>query len=165
MGADIYLNSRFEPNKAAAQADFEAAVALRDAKYPRGSTLPQDCAEQKAVDEAYERMYSVGYFRDSYNSTSLFWLLGLSWWQNDFIGARGKMGVRGMRKLRSLLLSPEGQITDERMARFCRKSSATIDDADNSPAAWRAMFERKRERLIALLSEAIELREPLECSV
>lgn len=164
MGADIYLRSRSNAAHAEWEPKFEAAVAARNAKYPSGVTMPEDAPEQKAVSEAYEGMYSAGYFRDSYNATSLFWLLGLSWWDNDFI-SDGKMKVRGMTRLRAVL--DEHPITDALMLEWADKNAgdATIEPTgDNSLAGWKAMFTHKREKLIALLDEAIALKEPLECS-
>jgi len=35
---------------------------------------------QHQVERYYAKMYERGYFRDSYNRTSLLWLFGLSWW-------------------------------------------------------------------------------------
>ena len=44
--------------------------------------------ESKALAKEFEALQETHYFRDSYNASSLFWVLGLSWWQlarNDVI--------------------------------------------------------------------------------
>ena len=163
MGADIYLQSKFKPHHEVWEPRFHAAVEARNRLYPCG--VPEGCPEQAAVNAAYDQMYSVGYFRDSYNSTSLFWLLDLSWWGSGFVNDKGKMGVRAMK---TLLANLESQpITDELMSKWVAKAegNAVVEpDGPNSVAAWREMFERKRLKLMGLLREAIDLKEPLDCS-
>lgn len=161
MGADIYLRSKSEACRAEWEPKFYAAVEARNA-CPEG---PERERLQEEVSAAYDAMYSQGYFRDSYNSTSLFWLLGLSWWENDYMSPGGKMKLRGMRKLLAKL---EGTtITDGMMRQWQTKNEdrAVIKPyGQNSLSAWKAMFERKQLDLINLLKEAIELKEPLDCS-
>ena len=165
MGADIYLNSRYEANQAKWQPAFDAAVAVRNAKYPQGVQMPDDCPEQRAVSEAFQNMYSVGYFRDSYNATRLFGVLDLSWWDNDFIRKDGKMGARGMKKLRAKL-DAFGEITEAKLGPWAKAQEHVNFKAEgNALSDWATMFERKRTNLIALIDEALALGEPLDCSV
>ena len=171
MGADIYLRSVNGLAKAEWQPKFHAAVALRDARYPRGG---EGTPEQPAVDEAYEAMYASGYFRDSYNATALLGLLGMSWWaaargpdeQGWEIDENREMPIESMRAFRNALLARE--VTDADMVAWEteNRSRATIEPTgENGVAGWRAWFEGQRLRLIALLEQAIALGEPLYCSV
>lgn len=76
MGADLYIEKIHQPLLEKYQPLFDEAVRQRDA-------LPRDSKEAKAaqrkVTRYYDLMYSDGYFRDSYNVTSVLWRLGLSW--------------------------------------------------------------------------------------
>lgn len=166
MGADIYLRSVNDKARAEWEPRFKAAVAARDAKYrDKGLPVPEGDPLQQAVEEAYDKMNGEGYFRDSYNSTSLFWLLDFSWWSFDGYDKTGHMPVPAMKRL--LAAIENKPITDEMMQRWHVKNAgrAKIDDGENSVEAWKEMFVAKRERLMALLRQAIELNEPLYCSV
>jgi hypothetical protein len=171
MGADIYLRSINKAAKAEWEPRFNAAVERRNRLDPGTA---EHVAAQALVDEAYEGMYGAGYFRDSYNSTRLFGLLDLSWWRSIddqqgkgwSINSKGQMSIRSMRNLRRYL-ADRAPITATCLKSWERhnRGSATIDDGDNSLAKWAEMFERKRVNLIALLDQAVDLGEPLECSV
>lgn len=174
MGADIYLRSVSDKLQAEWKPKFDAAVEARNKKYLQGMKMPEDCPEQEAVNHAYNMMYSEGYFRDSYNSTSLFHLLGLSWWhiadakagENHLINAKGQMPPRSCKKLIELLRRKP--ITPETMEAWGIENAgrAIIEaEGENSLEGWRVFFWDKREALIKLCEQAIALKEPLDCSV
>lgn len=168
MGADIYLKSVNERCMAEWKPKFEQAAAVRNAKYPQQGNGPEYDALQAAVSEVYDGMYSEGYFRDSYNATSLFGVLGLSWWQSCGEGELIEDGYMQPAKCAELLKTLDATpVTPTLMRGWKSRNSgyATIDDGDNSVESWRQMFERKRETLMSLLKQAIELNEPLYCSV
>ena len=79
MGADLYIRSVYEPNRARWEPEFEAAVWLRDS-LPKDS--PQRKAAQEEVNRRFEQMSSQGYFRDPYNDWDLLWKFRLSWWDD-----------------------------------------------------------------------------------
>jgi hypothetical protein len=168
MGADIYLETVNSKARDEWEPRFRAAVAKRDAY--RGTDPAIRERLQKPVDEAYEGMFGKGYFRDSYNPTSLFWLLGLSWWE-DVPMLKKRPGYLGMKAAKALLqkLETDLQVTDERFAEWEKTQRArgdtVFDDKDDSPEAWKAMFLRKHADLCALLRQSIEIGEPLRCSV
>ena len=184
MGADIYLRSLYEPAYEKAHPIFEAAYKARDALTGVGrfdQNNPEHAAAQAKVDEAYEAMYAVGYFRDSYNRTSLFAFLGVSWWQSAGvmradgspytweIGGEGEMQVPSMVALRDFLRE-RGEVTCDQMQAWRTAlddddEHRIPDEGDDSLTEWGKMFERKRRRLIKLLEQAIALGEPLDCSV
>ena len=67
MGADLYIYEKYEQNKNKYESLFNAAVKTRDANTDASKTE----ALQAEVSKYYDLMYSVGYFRDSYNGTAL----------------------------------------------------------------------------------------------
>lgn len=161
MGADIYLNSVYEPNIAKYEPLFTKAVMERD-KYLRGSA--EEKKAQKQVEKYYNLMYSKGYFRDSYNATSLFAQMGLSWWQDLKLDSEGNLPVDNCKELLKIIKSrkiPNAKKIGEQM----KLQGAMVDDNENSPEAWRKMFANKRLRFIKMLEMAIKLDEGLHCSV
>jgi len=170
MGADIYLNSVHEKHTAKWRPIFDEAVRVRDTKFPKGSDpkAVEASAEQAAVEKAFEQLNAEGYFRDSYNCTSLFHLYDLSWWQSGYIDQETcEMPVAKMKELRDFLIDNP---VEPRMAVWVTKQQADRFGPDftkdgNSPKDWEEMFVEKRANLIALLTQAIDLDEPLYCSV
>src|SRR2546430_1898441 len=81
MGADLYIGPLYQRQRQEWEGEFEKASRVRD-------RLPKDSEEYKAaqarVEECYDKMYERGYFRDSYNTNSLFWQFNLSWWVDVF---------------------------------------------------------------------------------
>ncbi len=158
MGADIYLNSKFKPNQAKHKAEFEKAVAIRDA-FPRGSKEADEA--QKAVSASYSAMYAVGYFRDSYNSSTFLNKIGLSWWR-DIVplldeGTDDKMPTLPISeavKLRKIVA--ETPLIEAEIAKVF---------PDDPREKVREYFEEARRDLVALLDESIALNEPLEMSL
>lgn len=156
MGADLYINKVREPVKAEWQPKFDAAVRQRNA-----ATTDEDRdAAQKLVDEAYEKLWGGdGYYRDSYNGTSVLWRLGLSWWQDlepdqdadDHDG--NNVSVARCREFLAKVLAAELKPAtyDE-----LKKNNCTVDDDQNSPSAWNKFYQEKRDRLVAFLERAIE---------
>ena len=114
-------------------------------------------------------MYSErGYFRDSYISSSLFALLGLSWWQlaDELcreIDGRTVLPIDGAR---SLLVRLEAlPVTDDRFAYWKAARSVqgwTFRGENSSTAAeWKRDFVERREQLLTMLRTSIYLNEPL----
>lgn len=148
MGADIYT-IRHHENVAKIQPLFDAAVIRRNA-LPEGSRAAKTA--QKRVSELYEQMYSVGYFRDSYNNSSLFWQLDLSWWQDvgDMLDDEGELDAAGIKELKALVQSRKPNL-DAKLGEMTREN--------------REYFEGKYQTFLNFLDEAVELGEKLECSI
>lgn len=102
MGADLYINKIHKECQTKYSPIFDAAVKLRDS-LPKDS-LAADRA-QGEVEKAYDLLYSEGYFRDSYNESSLLWTLGLSWWQDvpKFLNKRSNLTPQKALELASLI--------------------------------------------------------------
>ena len=97
MGADLYRQPLFAQRYDRYQADFHAACARLqrfrtehpDRAVPAAISNPssppsadRELAEiERDIDRYWDAIYAPdAYFRDSYNESSLFWRLGLSWW-------------------------------------------------------------------------------------
>lgn len=150
MGADIYLNSIFEKRKAEKPNDFDY------------------------------RYDDVCYFRDSYNGTSLYWLLGRSWWKDvqelfpsdvyDDEGEFKKSELSSLlEKQRNYTFEMEKYVDsfDELFDEWWNKPDKhiTIDDDSNNRSAWKEYMQKKLDNWIALLHRADDLGEVLYWSV
>lgn len=98
MGADLYITSIYNENMKKYQKRFSEAIHKRDS-LPLG-TKPRKEA-QKIVEQIYNKMYSKGYFRESYGGPGLMAAYGLSWWQNvaKLQNSRGVIGENGIEQL------------------------------------------------------------------
>jgi hypothetical protein len=177
MGADLYIRSISNKATEDYQSLFNKAVAQRNA-LPDG---PQHEKAQEVVEKYYNLMYDHdGYFRDSYNATSLAWALGFSWWADviplltDFESedAHGNIAddddtgnllfgenLQTFRRMVAKEIKPD--VTIERL----RDQGALVDDDEHSPEAWLVYFEEKRMRLLRFIDTAIALDEPIYCSL
>lgn len=152
MGADLYIDSVYQANMKKYNPLFEAAARARnEAKHDK--KLEADL--QKIVTYFYEKTMSEGYFRDSYNDSSLFKTLDLSWWQLSREGVINKKGKLMPTKAKALLKIIESK--DE--------MKLPKGDSEWSDDEIKEYFEEKKARFIAFLKQAIELKEPIECSV
>lgn len=148
MGADLSIRSVYEPNRKKWEPVVNAAVARRDAP----STTDKAKA-QAEVDLAYEGMCpQLGYFRDSYDRTSLINVLGLSWWRDVKTEDGNIKDVEWLRAEVVLRQVPG-------VEHFASWEGTT------KPEEWAAFFREKRARLIAFLTYAIILGEPVEASL
>ncbi len=127
---------------------FEAAVKQRDAI----SDGPKKDDVQAEVDAAFDEAYSTGYFRDPYNGASVLARFGLSWW----------VDVIPMLNKRSQLLP--GAAHD-----FLVKLEAAEDVFEENVRGMtdedQRYFVADYEALKKFLNHAIELNEPIFCSL
>jgi len=161
MGADLYINKVFDANNNKYKPLFEAAVIERD-KCDHGT--PEQKKAQELVTKYYNLMYAKGYFRDSYNGTSLFWVMGMSWWGCKLIGKSGKMTPKNAAKLLKAVKAvkiPSGKAFED----YLKGQSVMVDDGENSVANWRKYFVNKRKRFVRFLESAIKLNQSISCSV
>jgi hypothetical protein len=151
MGADLYIRSITDPAREKHTPPFNDAVKSRDVIARKSGDNSQAIeAAQALVEKYYDAMYpDTGYFRDSYNNSSLFWVLGLSWWNDtgDLLDDDGNLSVDNARKLLAMV------------------ESAPLDIPDGAGKKAEAYFTEKRARFIAFLKRAIELNEPIYCSI
>lgn len=148
MGADLSIRSIYEPNRAKWEPVVNAAIARRD----NPATLDKAKA-QAEVDLAFDGMCpQLGCFRDSYNRTSLLDVLGLSWRQDVKTDGLNILDVEWLRAEIVLRQVPS-------VEHFASWEGTT------KPEEWRTYFLEKRARLIAFLTYAIILGEPVEASL
>jgi hypothetical protein len=142
---------------------------------------------QEYVSEAYDiLMESPAYFRDSYNDTSLFWVLQISWWEiaDKMLDEERNLPIDRAKELLAFMQDErrtfdatfdawvekkrkgqkegvDGAIRDEKPWTFGETGSNT----ESSVEEWRKMFATKLDRFIDLLKRSIEMDEPLHWSV
>ena len=149
VGADLYIRSLYDKQKKEWEPHFNQAVQERD-KLTRGT--PEYEQADELVWDYYERMNVSGYFRDPYNGWDVLWKFGLSWWEdvlpllNDH-----QLSVVDTKKLVDMLDAHQSQF----------ESALAETEEEDEPQ----YFRRQSEALRAFLSEAIELGEPIDCSL
>lgn len=157
MGADIYIESLRKGCEKKWQEKFREAVKRRDAA---SSPTAKD-EIQKEVEKFYELLYSEGYFRDSYNDTSVFKQLGLSWWRDVGNLLPKKDNHMAVPKMKVLLkMVEERNIPDP-----LKLDPACFDNKENTPEAWKKYFVEKRQTFIDFLKLAIKKNERIRCSI
>lgn len=180
MGADLYIRSVVDAAKEKYQSLFEKAVEKRDEYMRLHPNAIFDCGFgvsggeqvdkklqklQNEVDKFYKEMYPEnGYFRDSYNGSSLFWRIGLSWWSDIKPNAKGCLSLTKLRKIKKIveeLWANRAPLTEDYLkGQFCK-----VDDSENNVEAWEKFFEDKYKRFIAFIDIALKMKEPIEASL
>ena len=179
MGADLYIRvpAEEDPSKIYRQ-EFDNAVAERNRlmeihgkeTIPNGDLFdptfvnPDVQAAHERVDEAYGKMYGEEnpfYFRDSYNSSSVLWTMGLSWWQDietkelteeDYEnGEPVNMTPELCEKAAQLIESHEIEIESIDWSNF-----DLGDDPEKEKTDWFLHWVGKRQRLIDFFRRGAE---------
>lgn len=157
MGADIYLKKVYDANHDLYYPKFTAEAELRDQARARGDLEAAE-KHQVEVSRLYDLLQARGYFRDSYNDSSLIWLLDMSWWGSfeQWFDEEGDLPPENMPEVIALI---DKQFTTVFAGNFAAKFGEH-PDRDR----WLEYFKGKYERFTALVREAIELNEPLHFS-
>lgn len=115
------------------------------------SLTEQTEAAQAEVSKYYNAMYpSTGYFRDSYNGTSVLWCLGLSWWKDIEGGNQTPAMLRkSLKKIKSAKLNIPS-------AAELKKSGCAVDNGKNSLEVWTKYYRAKHRRLVTYFERAIK---------
>lgn len=161
MRADIYLNSVYKSNDGKYNKLFQRAAQLRD----QASSEISRAQHQAKVDEYYDKMHSPqGYFRDSYNNSSLLWVYNMSWWDiaDKWLTDDGHLPIGRAIEFRAQIKEINH---DAEVNRWLEDNKNSLSTAANSAWEWRMYFAKKREELLALLTASINSDEPLMCSV
>lgn len=160
MGADLYIEKVYKKNQETFGPLFQAAVTLRD----EATTEDLKVLGQKLVDHFYRKLHDEGYFRDSYNGTNCLNRLGLSWWADvseKFVNKQGRMSVTNAKKFLALVDPLPVQKVNEA---WLKENHCTVD-ANNTVDRWNQMYLDGKLELVAFLKKAIELKEPIDCSL
>jgi hypothetical protein len=149
MGADLYIDSLYEPNQAVWVPQFEEAARLCDSLTPE---TPEHEEARERLKYCHEQMNSRGYFRDPYNDWDVLWQFGLSWW-NDVIpmlDEDARLSVANARRLLAMLDQHEESF-EERLAGL----------PDKKQQSYRDRYIELRQ----FLNQAIALDESVICSL
>lgn len=157
MGADLYIESLSNPARERNRPAFDAAVAKRRGAEPGSEAFD---AAQKEVEAAYQLMYGEGYFRDSYNAGSVFWVMGLSWWNDVQTTGDGYISLDEIRRLIALI--EERPITFERVSEHIAERRDRINGTEQE---WFEFWVKDRADLLAFFRQALELNEPIRASL
>ncbi len=154
MGADLWIESISQRKQAMYREKFEQAVKMRDSIQP-----PYNQEYQELVEYYFDKLFSVGYYRDSYNTSNLLWRFELSYWQNDLrLDDDGNLPPSEARRLLALLKRRE-PIFEESLQRI------RDDGWSDSPEEVIRYFRMKYLKLRVFLKMAIKLNEPIVWSV
>jgi hypothetical protein len=174
MGADLYIKSIQKETNAKYKPFFNLAVTNRNFYQKLGMTNLAEEA-QKEVSKYYDLMYSEGYFRDSYNGSALFQYLyltnpegkdeTLSWWRDVIPLTNNKNEIKGknLEKFLTIILAAELRLPtkEQLIANKCK-----VDESgEDSIEGWHKFLQDKHQRLIELISQAIEMDEPIYASL
>lgn len=193
MGADLYIMSLNNQAREKYESKWDKAVKERDSLFklnpelgslaisytvgytevsPRQLTLISKDKElfdkmvkiQNKVVLYYNKMNSEGYFRDSYNVSSIMSRLGLSWWK-DVVPLKNKKGEISVRNCKKLLAMVEDANLHLPTKEELIASNARIDDDEYSVAEWHKLFKKRKQMLVKFIKLAIELDEPIVASL
>jgi len=179
MGADLTIDRVFKEDPRVGVIGKkldETRSALRDLD----DDSPKDVVQrlerrEKALCNAYGRvmdtMFCVenGYFRDSYNSSNLLWVLDLSYWiwLGGFLDGKGFLRPQHTRIILKKIESRP--VTEIRLKRHLKSQKIELGNngkpADEEFQEWLDYFVEKRERLLRFLKMAIETDSPILCSI
>ena len=185
MGADLYIESINKKHREKYNPAFQAAVRARDVLtmgtshgellYESIVSSPGYKEAQKKVDDTFnELMESDGYFRDSYNNSSLMWVLGLSWWRMRDDGSEleftedGNLTPKGAKTLLEEVKKRPVPARPELRAFFERKNEEGpwgIKLDNDEDKEWHKYFVEKHNKFCAFLERAIDLNEDIVFSV
>lgn len=162
MGADLYIESVYRPNHDKYKKLFHRACIKRDIK---AKTEDEKKKVQAEVDKYFNLMYDKGYFRDPYNSCNVLWQMGLSWWTDcgDLLNKRtccmSPINAKRFKKM----------IEERPLSSFNRwkrtKNGKKFVDRTDPLEDWYEYFVEARQELIDFLNQAIEMKEPIWCSI
>lgn len=158
MGADLYIRVLSKECHRRNHRNFKRWVAKRDKA--QDDTRKKFC--QDKVELYHEKMYERGYFRDSYNSTSLMWRLGLSWWEDiaKMLDKEGNLTLEKAQELRNIVAGlPVKYATLKEL-----KEGHCNVDSPNAEKEWNDYYNKKKQSFLDFLDEAIRLRQPIYCS-
>lgn len=162
MGADLYIEEIFEATFQKYQPAFLAAARKHD-QSPQGSKEAKNAQAEAGKYE--ELMFSVGYFRDNYNVSSVLWRLGLSWWEdvkplcdkNGHLKGDALINFRQRVQTTQLALPTKVEL---------KKGGAHVTGfGKHSLAGWHNHFRQKHSELLAFLDQAIVRQLPIQCSL
>jgi len=173
MGADIYLHSKFDKNYDVVNEEIEQITSLY--ALTSGASIidlaqGEDDKFSSMIVPLLEKAFSVGYFRDPYNNNSLFKQLGLSWWK-DVTPKLDDNGFLSVENCKWLLEEIQNRrigenVSDEEPVILAIHSVLEIEtNKKELDSEFLDYLIQKKVQLCNLIKDAIELNEPLYCSL
>ncbi|MHA2022796.1 MAG: hypothetical protein ACTSWQ_03955 [Candidatus Thorarchaeota archaeon] len=162
MGADLYIKKSTKKANEKYHPLFDKAVEKRNA----AKTDKQNEKWQKKVTEYYNAMYpDEGYFRDSYNATSVLWTLGLSWWEDvaKILNSKGNLSRKNLSLFIHMVENAKQTLPTK--ADLLAEHCTIEDDGENSVEGWHKYYKDKREALLKFLKSARNQRLAIYCSI
>jgi hypothetical protein len=160
MGADITLPSISNRARSMYEPLFNDAGKRRDRAKTEGMRAEWQAKVEKYLDAMHPE---DGYFRDSYNPSSVFQVMDLSWWElgDKLLDESDHLPVDKAKDL--LALIEQRPISYEAVTAHYEQNN--LHESKQSIDEWYKFFVAKRERFMALLRKSIELDEPLLWSI
>ena len=165
MGADLYINSLYEKAQEKYRPLIEQAIKNRDK-----ATTPEEVERwQKEVERLREEQDQDGYYRDSYNDSSILWQIGLSWWGNvtPLLDKEGCLPLAKVKwlldKVKAWKVPSPGKIKFKNPLSQGDETFPPLSEEDMKD--WHEYFTKKKRRLEEFLIRSIELEESPYCSL
>tara|TARA_R110002020_G_scaffold473812_1_gene703644 strand:+ start:339 stop:776 length:438 start_codon:yes stop_codon:yes gene_type:complete len=145
MGADVYMAKGFDKRME------EHRVLLDELG---------DHPSHEQLAPLYDKIYVQGdvYYRDSYNSGSVLWAMGLSWW-NDILPMLDDEGTLDKDGIETFL----GLVEDKPL-------SVSSEFLEHMPEGWghadaMKYLQKEQDALISFLKKALNTEDTLSCSL
>jgi len=125
----------------------------------------------KALAKEHEELMETHYFRDSYNQSSLFWRLGLSWWglsQSDYIDENGNLNAETVQMLLDGYNELHEQALSEEATTAWYKQQLEEDmmfSDDEGVEFWVKYFQEKGQRFAEFCQRTLDSNGYWQCSV
>lgn len=164
MGADLYIHGKHDEWHNQYVQAFNDAVAKRDNE---PSEAEKQRIQEEEVSPAYEKLYGENpyYFRDSYNNSSILWMLELSWWRDSekFLTKNGYMSPAKAVKWLELIKSREETMKANIEGRIV--AGTGYADTEEQVQEAKKYYYDKYQRLIEFFERAIELKAKVDFSI
>ena len=145
MGADLFMNKAYDKRMEEHRASLDDL-----GKHP----------SHEELEPLYDKIYKQGdvYFRDSYNSGSVMWAMGMSWW-DDVVP----------------MLDEDGNLSHEDTLKLVNKITdapinVSADFLENMPDEWtiddaQKYLREEQQKLVGFLNRAVETDDTVGCSL
>jgi len=152
MGADLYIKILHKEAEEKYDRQLDKYIRLRD----EAEDEEKREKYQEKVEYYFDKIYNArnGYYRDSYNDSNLLWKMELDYWI-WFMGFMNKNGLLTVRNTRKVLK----EITSKKRQDLLKKNIAELDKES------RDYFLDKNKTFQQFLKRAIEMKQPIVCSV
>lgn len=125
---------------------------------------------QEMVTFFYDKMYEEGYYRDSYNLSNLLWVLGSDYWQT-FATLLDKKSYMQVPKIEGFINWLEAHKVPDLETFMKERLAGDSKDGwerwfkEEKPEDIHTFFVQKREEMLTFFRKAMELNEPVRCSI